>query len=101
MIKNAKKTEAEKQLIKFRNQMHNLLIKYPGIRISCTQDGDVVAWMRTGDAYREYEQVYLPTSGAQELITKQEEIESEQAAEQSVYDDMMAFEERFLASMER
>jgi len=37
----------------------------------------------------------------EEQRTKQEEIKAEQAAEQAVYDDMMAFEERFLASMER
>jgi hypothetical protein len=69
MIKT-KKTEAEKQLIKFRNQLHNLLIRYPGIRISGNSDGDPVAWMRTGEAYGEYEQIYLPTNGQQELIIK-------------------------------
>jgi hypothetical protein len=37
----------------------------------------------------------------QRTLTKQEEILSEQAAEQAVYDEMVAFEERFLASMER
>ena len=68
MMKNTKKTEAEKQLIKFRNQLHNLLAKYPEIRISGNSDGDPVAWIRTGDAYRCYEQIYLPTSGKQELI---------------------------------
>lgn len=69
-VKNSltRRTPAEKQLAKFRGQLHALLAKYPEIRISCTQDGDPVAWMRTGDAYREYEQVYLPTSGKQELI---------------------------------
>ena len=68
MMKNAKKTEAEKQLIKFRNQLHNLLAKYPEIRISGNSDGYPVAWIRTGDAYRCYEEIYLPTSGKQELI---------------------------------
>ena len=63
-----KKTEAEKQLIKFRNQLHNLLIRNPGIRLGCNQDGDPIAWIRTGDAYRCYEQIYLPTSGHQEPI---------------------------------
>ena len=65
MMKNAKKTEAEKQLIKFRNQLHNLLIQYPEIRISGNSDGDEpVAWIRTGEGYGEYEQIYLPTSGS-------------------------------------
>jgi hypothetical protein len=69
-MNNTKKTQAEKQLIKFRNQLHNLLIRNPDIRIGSTQDGDPIAWIRTGDAYRCYEQVYLPTSGKQELINK-------------------------------
>ena len=67
MIKNAKKTEAQKQLIKFRNQLHNLLIKYPDIRIGDNSDGDPIATLRNGD---QYEQIYLPTSGKQELITQ-------------------------------
>jgi hypothetical protein len=62
MIKT-KKTETEKQLIKFRNQLHNLLIRNPEIRISGDSDGDPIAWIRTGDAF-----IYLPTSGKQELI---------------------------------
>ena len=70
MIKNAKKTEAEKQLIKFRNQFHNLLIKYPEIRISGNSEGLPVAWIRTGEGYGEYCQLHLPTSGKQELITQ-------------------------------
>jgi hypothetical protein len=64
MIKNAKKTEAEKQLIKFRNQLHNLLIRNPGIRIGADQHGYVVAFIPEGDRPR----VFLPTSGQQELI---------------------------------
>jgi hypothetical protein len=67
-MNTTKKTQAEKQLIKFRNQMHNLLIRNPDIRIGSTQDGEPIAWIRTGDAYRCYEQIYLPTSGKQELI---------------------------------
>jgi hypothetical protein len=67
-MNTTKKTQAEKQLIKFRNQMHNLLIRNPEIRIGSTQDGEPIAWIRTGDAYRCYEQIYLPTSGKQELI---------------------------------
>jgi hypothetical protein len=66
MIKNAKKTEAEKQLIKFRNQLHNLLIRNPEIRLSADRDGDILAFIPEGDRPR----VYLPTSGKQELISK-------------------------------
>ena len=29
MIKNEKKTDTEKQLLQFRHQLHNLLIKFP------------------------------------------------------------------------
>jgi len=65
-----KKTETEKQLIKFRNQLHNLLIRNPEIRISCNQDGDPIALIRNGDAFSCYDQIYLPTSGKQELINK-------------------------------
>jgi len=67
MIKT-KKTETEKQLIKFRNQLHNLLIRNPGIRLGCTLDGELIAWIRTGDGPNAYEKVFLPTSGQQELI---------------------------------
>lgn len=68
MMKNTMKTEAEKQLIKFRNQLHNLLIRNPGIRISCTLDGEPIAWIRNGDGPNAYEKIYLPTSGYQEPI---------------------------------
>jgi hypothetical protein len=67
-MNTTKKTETEKQLITFRNQMHNLLIRNPGIRISCTLDGEPIAWVRTGDGPNAYEKIYLPTSGNQELI---------------------------------
>jgi hypothetical protein len=65
MIKT-KKTEAEKQLIKFRNQLHNLLIKYPEIRITGDMNGDVMAFSVAGDR----PEIYLPTSGNQELIAR-------------------------------
>ena len=67
MIKT-KKTETEKQLIKFRNQLHNLLIKYPEIRLSAAGhgNGDILAFIPEGDCPK----VYLPTSGKQELITQ-------------------------------
>ena len=69
MIKT-KKTEAEKQLIKFRNQMHNLLIKYPEIRVTADMDGDVYAYIPAGElpVRDRGPSVYLPTSGKQELI---------------------------------
>jgi len=63
-----KKTETEKQLIKFRDQLHKLLIRYPEIRISANRDGDPIAVIRTGDPFQSYQQIYLPTSGQQELI---------------------------------
>ena len=68
MTKNAKKTEAEKQLIKFRNQLHNLLIRYPEIRISAGLDGDVYAQITPSEPHAKTEYIYLPTSGKQELI---------------------------------
>ena len=69
MIKT-KKTEAEKQLIKFRNQFHNLLIKYPEIRISSGLDGDICARITPNEPHAKTEYIYLPTSGKQELISK-------------------------------
>ena len=69
MIKNAKKTEAEKQLIKFRNQLHNLLIRNPEIQIASDIRGDVTAWIFSKEA-QSIKEIYLPTSGKQELISK-------------------------------
>jgi hypothetical protein len=66
MIKNAKKTETEKQLIKFRNQFHNLLIRYPNVRIAGDQSGDVLAFIPEEEWPRT--KVYLPRSGKQEPI---------------------------------
>lgn len=66
-----KKTQATKQLTKFRDQLHKLLTKYPELRITCDQDGDIFAWIRTTDGLpMPYEKIYLPTSGKQELISK-------------------------------
>ena len=62
-----KKTEAEKKLIKFRNQLHNLLIKYPEIRLAGDQDGDVLGYIHDG---LNWQQIYMPTAGTQELIVK-------------------------------
>ena len=66
MINKPKKTETEKQLIKFRNQLHNLLIKYPEIRIAGDDAGDVLAFVPAEEWPRT--KVYLPRSGKQELV---------------------------------
>lgn len=63
-----KKSETEKQLIKFRNQFHNLLIRYPGVRIAGDQNGDVLAFVPTEECPRT--KVYLPRSGEMELISR-------------------------------
>ena len=70
MNNTTKKTPAEKQLIKFRNQLHNLLIKYPEIRLSAGLDGDVYAQITPIEPHSLTEYIYLPTSGKQELISK-------------------------------
>ena len=63
-----KKTEAEKQLLKFRNQLHKLLIKYPEIRLSGDRDGDVLAFIPASDWTTKTTKLYVPTNGKQELI---------------------------------
>lgn len=69
IMKNTKKTETQKQLIKFRNQLHKLLIKYPEIRLSGDEDGDVLAWTpELKLPYPSHERIYLPKSGKSELI---------------------------------
>jgi hypothetical protein len=67
-MNDTKKTEAQKQLIKFRDQLHKLLMKYPEIRIAGNRDGDPIACVHSGDVFNCYEQIYLPTNGKQELI---------------------------------
>ena len=69
MNNTTKKTEAEKQLIKFRNQLHNLLIRNPEIRLAGDAAGDILAFIPEGDRPR----VYLPRSGKQELIQPADE----------------------------
>ena len=69
MIKT-KKTEAEKQLLKFRNQLHNLLIKYPEIRLAGDMNGDVLAYIPASDWTTKTTKLYVPTSGQQELIAR-------------------------------
>jgi len=70
MIDKPKKTEAEKRLFEFRNRLHNLLIKYPEIRLGGDREGDIYAQIAPTEPYSMPEYVYLPTSGKQELITK-------------------------------
>ena len=57
MIKNAKKTDIEKQLI-----------KYPEIRVVGDIEGDVLAFVPSQEGPRT--KMYLPRSGNQELITQ-------------------------------
>ena len=66
-MNTTKKTQAEKELNEFCNQLHNLLIKYPNIRLSGDVDGDVVASIGSMNYYKTLS-VYVPTSGKQELI---------------------------------
>jgi hypothetical protein len=63
-MNDTKKTEAQKQLIKFQDQLHKLLMRHPDIRIGVDRHGYVVAFIPEGDRPR----VYLPTNGKQELI---------------------------------
>lgn len=70
MIKNIKKNEAQKQLIKFRHQLHNLLIKYPEIRLAGDRNGDIYASITPNEPYSKTEYVYLPASGKKELVTQ-------------------------------
>ena len=69
MNNTTKKTDAEKQLIKFRNQLHNLLIKYPEIQIASDIRGDVTAWIFSKEA-QSIKEIHLPTNGKQEMISK-------------------------------
>ena len=76
MNNDMKKTDAEKQLHKFRNQLHNLLIRNPEIRLAGDAAGDILAFIPGDDvhphtgAYTLWTRVYLPRSGDQELISK-------------------------------
>jgi hypothetical protein len=68
MNNTTKKTDAEKQLIKFRNQLHNLLIRNPEIRLAGDAAGDILAFIP--DTEHPRARVYLPRSGKQEQISK-------------------------------
>lgn len=65
-----KKTEAEKQLLKFRDQLTKLLIKYPEIRLAGDIEGDVLAFIPASDWTTKTHKLYLPTNGEQELIAR-------------------------------
>lgn len=69
-VKNSltKRTPAEKQLAKFRGQLHNLLIKYPEIRLAGDMNGDVLAFIPASDWNVNSTKMYLPTNGQQEPI---------------------------------
>ncbi len=67
-MNTTKKTPAEKELIKFSNRLHNLLIKHPDIRLAGDRDGNPIAIIHSGDRFSCYEQMHLPTTGKQELI---------------------------------
>jgi hypothetical protein len=61
-----KKTESEKQLIKFRNQLRTLLIRNPGVHLVADENGNVLATIPDGSPAWSW--IYLPTSGPQEPI---------------------------------
>ena len=65
---NAMKIEAEKQLTEFRELFHNLLAKYPEIRLCGDNNGDILAIRPDGS--EAWPHLYMPTSGKQELISK-------------------------------
>ena len=68
-MKNTKKTEAEKTLIKFRNQLHNLLIKYPEVRLAVdTMNYPYILAYIPSKTVGAAPRVTLPFSGAHELI---------------------------------
>jgi hypothetical protein len=75
-MNTTKKTDAQKQLHKFRNQLHTLLIRNPEIRLATDSFGDIVAFIPEGDRPRVHlptsssSGVPIPTSGKQELISK-------------------------------
>lgn len=59
-----KKTETEKRLFTFRNQLHNLLIKYPEIRLGGDREGEVYAEIVPTESHSKPEYVYLPLRAA-------------------------------------
>lgn len=64
MTSKPKKTQAQKDLIKFRNQLYNLLSKYPNIRIAGDINGAAIAWIFT-EGEKSFEEIALPCKGKQ------------------------------------
>ena len=61
-------TKEEKQLFNFKNQLHNLLIRAPDIRLGVDRYGEIVAFIPSHDPDKEADRVYVPTFGKQESI---------------------------------
>ena len=61
MIKNAKKSEAEKRLIKFNKEFSKLLAKYPEIFVGGDIDGGLVASITPNEPYAKTLSAKLPS----------------------------------------
>ena len=61
MMKNTKKTEAEKQLIKFDKEFCKLLAKYPEILVAGDINGGIVASITPNEPWARSLQVKLPS----------------------------------------
>ena len=61
MIKNAKKIDAEKQLIKFNKEFSKLLTKYPEIFVAGDIDGGIVASITPNEPYAKTLSTKLPS----------------------------------------
>ena len=61
MMKNTKKTEAEKQLIKFDKEFCQLLAKYPEILVAGDINGGIVASITPNEPWARSLQVKLPS----------------------------------------
>lgn len=65
-------TQDEKELLRFRNNVHHLLAKYPRIRLVGDLNGDVVACMHSdpNQPWKAVHKTYVPKSGSQEVIAQ-------------------------------
>jgi hypothetical protein len=61
MIKNAKKIDAEKQLIKFNKEFSKLLTKYPEIFVAGDIYGGIVASITPNEPYAKNLSTKLPS----------------------------------------
>ena len=61
MIKNAKKSEAEKQLIKFNKEFSKLLAKYPEILVAGDMNGGIEASLTPNEPYAKTLTTKLPS----------------------------------------